>query len=400
MTINVLAMEEGPGFGGALMSLKYLLDFSDQSKYLFFLISNYEQEYIRAGGGIKDVTSIPRMRIYGKDKIFEQRLSTIFGDKAGPLAYVIDRFTYCRSYMNKVSRYIQDKNIDIVHLNNWPLLNDGGLFAAKKNNIPVVMHVRGLEYGGKLVAWIAKQADHIIAISDYVRDQILQMGISEDKVSVIYNAVDVEAFAVSADIEMFRNEVALPVDVPIIGIAGCLVDWKGHKYFLEACAKIFQFSQAQGIIIGDAPNGEQNFKNELMRYANDLGILDRIHFVGHRNDIASAMGACDILVHASTRPEPFGRVIIEAMALAKPVIATEPGGPSEIISHGKDGILVSPSNSDAIADAVIKVLADNNLRGYLGNNAKKKVMSNFRVEKYVDQVADIYEKVLFYKKKL
>ncbi len=391
---KILALEEGPGFGGALISLKYLLESADEDNF-FYLISNYQQQYIQPHNNIKDVTVITRKRIYGKNSPLEKILRVIVGRKAGPAAYILDRVTYCNQYVNHLVKYINKNKIDIVHLNNWPLLNDGGLFAAKKAGVPVVMHIRGMEYSSRLIGWLVNQADHVIAISDYIKNLICQLGIEANKISVIPNAVDVDNFVRSAkESNPFRDEIGIDHKCKLIGMAGCLVDWKGHKIFLSACADVFKETPAHGLVIGDTPNGAPAYKIELQNYAKTLGISDRIHFVGHRRDIASAMDACDVMVHASTAPEPFGRVIIEAMALGKPVVATAPGGPQEIIQDQVDGLLVPPSDPIAISKAIARYLYDNNFRREIERRAKEKVLERYNVQKYVDKVTSVYEKIL------
>ncbi|MDD2467524.1 MAG: glycosyltransferase family 4 protein [Desulfobulbus sp.] len=343
---------------------------------------------------VRDVLVLPRSRLYGKDKLLERALRFVLGRKSGPAAYLIDRCTYCNIYVNRIVRYIKENKINLVHLNNWPLLNDGGLFAAKKANIPIVMHVRGMEYSGKLVSWIAQKADHIIAISEFIKQQVLDLGVPEHKISVIPNAVDADRFVKNANGDQFKKTANLPTGEPIVGMAGCLVDWKGHKFFIEACAEVFKSTSAHGVIIGDTPNGSLSFANELRDFANKLGVLDRIHFVGHIRDISSAMDACDILVHASILPEPFGRVIIEGMALGKPVVATSPGGPGEIIDDKIDGLLVPPSNSFALAQAINSLLKSSDLRRDLGEKARVKIKDKYNVHLYADRVNNVYKKIL------
>jgi glycosyltransferase involved in cell wall biosynthesis len=392
--INVLAVEDGPGFGGALVSLKYLLEYQKNDTYRFYLLTNYPQDYILAKNAVNEIAVFNRKRIYGVNSILENSLRLFFKNKSGPIAYAIDYLTFCKYYVYNVKKYLKRWNIDIIHLNNWPLLNDGALFAAKQLNIPVVMHIRGFEYNSKLISWLTNKSDHVIAISDYIRDQILELGINENRITVIPNAVDVEEFSTKANGNQFKKLIGLPTDEIIVGMAGCLVSWKGHKFFIEACAEIFKNSSVHGMVIGGTPDGDPSFESNLRSYADKLGILDRIHFVGHQRDIASAMDACDILVHASTQPEPFGRVIIEAMALGKPVVATYPGGPSEIINNGKDGILIPPADSKAMASAINKLISDVEYRFKIGWLAKKKVTEKYDVRSYTEKIFSIYQKVL------
>lgn len=391
---RILALEEGPGFGGALMSLKYLVENIDADRFSFDLITNYPQDYIVPSGPVRSVSCMSRKRLNGEGKTLQKIMEPVFFSQAGPAAYLIDRYSYGQIYSMKIARYIRQNDIKLVHLNNWPLLNDGGLMAAKKAGVPVIMHVRGLAYGSRLISWLTKQADHVIAISEYEKNKILQLGVDEKQITVIPNAVDGHSFRAEADGAAFRRDICIPAHIRLVGIVGCLVGWKGHKVFLEACSKVLKSGTIHAVIVGDTPDGNHKYKSELESYAKSLGIGDCVHFVGHRRDVSSAMVACDVIVHASTEPEPFGRVIIEAMALGKPVVATAPGGPGEIIENGIDGFLVPPKDSKSIADCVIKILENNEFTLRLSVKAQDKIKQEYNVKKYVNSIQNLYDRFL------
>ena len=393
MKKRILILEEGPGFGGALISLKTFLS-AVSPIYSFYIITSYDQNYLKVGGVVKDIRVIRRKRLYGNDKKFEKLLKKIIGKKAGPLAYCLDRISFCSYYIGKLKKYIYDNNIELIHLNNWPLLNDAGVYVAKKTRKPIVMHVRGFEYDGRLISWLLKQADHIIAISSYIKDRIIQLNINENKISIIPNAIDIEQFLKRANGSTFRKEIGLSENALVIGLPACLVHWKGHRWFLDACRYIFKKIDAFAIIIGDTPDGSSNVKKDLIAYAQQLGIKNKVIFVGHRNDIESAMDACDVIVHASIIPEPFGRTIIEGMALGKPVIATKMGGPLEIIENGKDGFLVPPEEPEILAKQVLTCLKNPGLRKQIGISAKKKIRERYDVKHHARQIETVYSKVL------
>ena len=169
------------------------------------------------------------------------------------------------------------------------------------------------------------------------------MGEDINKIQVVYDGVDLSKI-------FGQLNTKIPVDTKImwnkrnIGIFGCLVDWKGQGVFLKA-AKILIHERGildcSFFIIGDVPNDNNNFKYDLIDLANKLGIAQHVQFLGYRNDVLALMNKMDVVIHASVEPEPFGMVIIEAMAVGKPVIATNMGGPLEIIEDGIKGIPIS-----------------------------------------------------------
>lgn len=182
--------------------------------------------------------------------------------------------------------------------------------------------------------------------------------------------------------------VACPVSVPAeaaphtasaftIGMVGRLTPWKGQDVVLRA----FAAARAAGLdpdarlrLVG-APlfGADDAFARALHTLASDLDVRDSVDFRGHQHDVAAEMAACDVVVHASTRAEPFGQVVIEAMALGRAVIASDAGGPAEIITDDRDGLLVSPGDVAALASAMVRLADDREARGRLADNGRRTV---------------------------
>ena len=163
-------------------------------------------------------------------------------------------------------------------------------------------------------------------------------------------------------------------DAPAIGIVGRLEAWKGQRTFLRAAAAVAaEVPDVQVAVVGDAVVGhEGDYAAELRALAHDLGIADFTTFAGHVDDVASWYEALDVVVHASEEPEPFGLVLVEAMALGATVVATAGGGPLEIIEDGVSGLLVPARDSDAMARAVIDLLRDPARRARIGLEAARR----------------------------
>lgn len=154
---------------------------------------------------------------------------------------------------------------------------------------------------------------------------------------------------------------------PVVGIVGRLQEWKGQNVFLRAAAQVAaRHSEATFAVVGGAVLGwEGDYPERLRRLASELGIADRVHFAGHQDDVYPWFDACDIVVHASFG-EPFGLVLVEAMALGKPLVATAAGGPTEIVEDGESGLLVPPGDHEAMATAISRLLDDEGLRQRMG----------------------------------
>jgi glycosyltransferase involved in cell wall biosynthesis len=185
------------------------------------------------------------------------------------------------------------------------------------------------------------------------------------KTRVVYPAVDLDAFTALDEGERRGDDA-------VVGIVARLQRWKGIHVFLQAAQMVHtELPKARFVVVGGAHFSEPNYPNELKALARSLGIEAVVEFAGHQEDVPQWMGAMDVVVHASTSPEPLGMVILEAMAMGKPVIASDAGGPREVIRHGENGLLTPPGDARALAEAVLEVLRDENLRKHLGERGRE-----------------------------
>ena len=179
----------------------------------------------------------------------------------------------------------------------------------------------------------------------------------------------------------------------MFGVIGQLVPWKNHMAFIEAAAKLAGdegCANARFVVIGgDLWSEQSTYIKELRDEVKRLEIASRFNFVPHQNDGADAMAALDCLVHPAL-DEPFGRVVMEGMAMNKPVIAMNHNGPREIIRHEEDGLLVEP---DDLADAMKRVLHDADLRAHLSHNARPSVESRFHIAEHARKMLELYDEL-------
>jgi glycosyltransferase involved in cell wall biosynthesis len=178
----------------------------------------------------------------------------------------------------------------------------------------------------------------------------------------------------------------------VVGMIGRLAAWKGQDVFLRAFAQAFPHGPQRAVIVGEALFGEAEiaYGDGLRRLAYDLGVAPRVEFRGYREDILAEMRMMDILVHASTTPEPFGQVVIEGMAAQLPVVASRGGGPAEIITDGVDGLLYPPGDIPALAQILSKLAAEPQLRAQLGRAAHRRAR-DFTAESAAEQIMHVYE---------
>jgi glycosyltransferase involved in cell wall biosynthesis len=179
-----------------------------------------------------------------------------------------------------------------------------------------------------------------------------------------------------------RAELGVHEGEVLLGSFGRLQRWKGQDVFVAAAAEVARARpNSRFVVVGGSVFGlEPEYFEDLKRAAAAAGLGDRLRFTGYRTDVARLMAACDVVCHTSRVPEPFGLVIIEAMALGRPVIATAGGGPSEIIAAETDGVLTPPEDPGALARAMIALIDSPYRRSALGARGRALVRDRFSID--------------------
>lgn len=237
-------------------------------------------------------------------------------------------------------------------------------FVAWLANKPLIWHLRDtltVQFESRLHLWLATTLANwfvarVIANSKATAEAFVQSGGRADLVQTVYNGIDAASFrAVTPEqVASVRQQLGLG-SVPVIGAFGRLAPWKGQHVLLEAMA---QLPKIHVLFVGDAIFGEDAYAKKLREQAAALGVTDRAHFLGFRQDIPLLMSSVDMVVHTAVEAEPFGRVLVEGMLARKPVVATRGGGTPEIIETGVSGLLVPPSDVKALVAAMGGLLAD------------------------------------------
>ena len=205
-------------------------------------------------------------------------------------------------------------------------------------------------------------------------------------------AADITRFETARQlcVAKLKRDFGFDPNRPLIGIVGRLQRWKGMHVFAEAMAKVVEVKPAcQGVIVGGPHDLEPEYADWLKQRVDALGLAKKVILADAQQNIPEWMQAMDIFVHASDR-EPFGIVVVEAMSLGKPVIATKPGGPEEIIQDKENGLLVSANNPAALADAILSYLSQPVLAGRLGSAARQRALA-FTPDRFAKRVTQVLE---------
>lgn len=295
---------------------------------------------------------------------------------------------------------IRRHKIELVHTNMEVVLQSG--LAARLAGVPSVYHVRGTSFAtprrvcDAVVGAINKLSDEIIVISDAVGRIFYERGIRE-KVSVIFNSLDPAAFDyVDADATAaLRRELTDGVEAPLVATVGRINPRKGLECFVESAAIVARrHPDVRFAVVGDtADDMEEAYLAKLRGQAERLGLGGRMVFSPARRNIAELMSALDLFVMTSVN-EGFGRVIIDAMAAHRPVVASNVGGIPEIVEDGVTGRLVRPDEPAAFAGAIGELLADKGLSDKFGESGRRRVESEFSHQVTVPAVMNVYRRVL------
>jgi glycosyltransferase involved in cell wall biosynthesis len=255
-------------------------------------------------------------------------------------------------------RLIKKERVDLVHARSrapaWTARN-----AARKAGVPFVTTFHGTynfrSWFKKRYNAIMASGDRVIAISEFIAAHIKKnYRVPAERIEVIHRGVDLDVFAPHAvpvaRITTLAERWRLPDGVPIVMLPGRLTRWKGQTVFLQALAKLGTV-ECMGVIVG-GDQGRTSYREELESKIKALGLGAKVRLVGDTNDMAAAFMLADVVVSASTDPEAFGRVIVEAQAMGRPVIATKHGAAPETVLDGVTGWLVEPGNPEALANAI------------------------------------------------
>ena len=279
-------------------------------------------------------------------------------------------------------------NIHLLHANGSRCMIYAGL-AGRFARVPVVWHIRIMDKDRLLDRFLAMLSSKIIVNSKAVSRRFSFIPSSSKKVSVVYNGVDLKEFDACLTGGRIKEEYKINKAEKVVTIVGRLEEWKGHHVFLEAARQVLDRSNdVRFLVVGDGV-----MRNPLEALSKKLGIMSYVIFCGHRNDIPQILAASDLLVLASFG-EHFGRVIIEAMAMEKPVVATKAGGVPELVIDGETGILVKPADSEGLASAILRLLEDPRRSKEMGNSGLKRVMEYFGIDRHVRDIEKIYEPLL------
>ncbi|MBW3557921.1 MAG: glycosyltransferase family 4 protein, partial [Actinobacteria bacterium] len=283
----------------------------------------------------------------------------------------------------RTARLARRVHADVIHTSSMRA-HLYGLLAGKMARIPVVAHIRDdlseLGTGAGVAAVVRALLQRLpVAVVGCSAGVLEAAGIDKNRGTVVYSGVP-SADVVQASGRALPDE---PTDEegPVVGMVARIAEWKGQHLFLDAAELVArQHPEVRFRIVGAPLFGEEEYLQRLQHQAEQGALGGRVEFTGFTSEPMAEYDRLTVAVASSVQPEPFGQVVVEAMARGRAVVAPAEGGPAEIITSGNDGVLVAPRDPAALAEGILDLLDDPERRRRLGANAAETVRARFTLE--------------------
>ncbi|HET6979223.1 MAG TPA: glycosyltransferase family 4 protein [Pyrinomonadaceae bacterium] len=296
----------------------------------------------------------------------------------------------------QLARRFKKHNVDLVHCGDLLAAYYAGL-AAKMAGVPVLCHIRCAypEISKRDQSFLRLVSKFVFVSQDAWRTFAYK--VRESRGSVLYEGIDIAALVQQAkDAESVRSEFNIPADVELIGMAARVAPAKDYETLAKAAARVVaQRKNVRFVVVGDHSHVREYREHyeTVKGYLNSNGVADYFIFTDHRDDAQRLIAALDIFI-LSTRTEGLPLVILEAMAHAKPVVATNVGGVSEVVDAGVTGLLHAPKDDVQQAADLLRLLEDASLRQKMGEAGRQRVMTKFNKERFAAELGELYYEML------
>ena len=290
----------------------------------------------------------------------------------------------------RLARLIRAEQPDLVHLHSRRGADTWGGLAARLAGVPCVLSRRVDNPESRwAVALKYRLYDHVITISEGIRQVLLSEGLAPQKVSCVRSAVDATPYLPPVDRAAFRAEFGLPPDALVAGVVAQLIPRKGHRYLLSALPGLLErHPNLQVLIFGQGP-----LEAELRAEVESRNLAAAVRFTGFRHDLPRWLGGLNMLIHPADM-EGLGVSLLQASAAGVPIVTSRAGGLPEAVQDGVTGILCPPGDVAALAAAIDRLAGDAALRARFGAAGRARILAEFSIDAMVDGNLAIYRQVL------
>lgn len=399
VAVKVAIFENAIGFGGSTVCAEQLVRGCLAAGGDPYLVLSYESDRLSRHMDDDHVRRLYQSRLWQARKLVKS--TSDGGGGIGKAA--VRNIAFAATWYGcewptaiRVSRWLRFNKIDIVHANNDLLNNRLAILAGRLAGIPVISHQRGRQWPGRFSRRLSRGVSRFVAISDFISTDLRDTLGDSSNVVRIYDGVSIPSKQDEnkRDGDRCRTKWSIPAGRTVFGFPGMFVKWKGHSLFLEAFARIVKkHPDVHALIVGGDPLGGSEAATELRQIAADLNISDRVTFTGPVERIDPYLEAMDVVVHASTEPEPLGLTVLEAMAAGKPVIAADSGGPAETVVPGETGLLFETGNVESLTACMASLLDSQNNWSDMGDKGRNRVALNFSHDRNQEAITQLYADV-------
>jgi glycosyltransferase involved in cell wall biosynthesis len=399
---RVLYVENGIGFGGAVICLRHLMQHLDPGRYTPLLVTG------RSGPEYQVLAAdapwwVVRDRRVDLRPLRERLLARLPATgRAAPLRWLLtqaaargdDLLNFLPQLLALwwLARRLRP---DLIHANNEPLCNRAALLVARLLGVPSVCHVRGVLDDSPLTRACYRLPDCTVSVSHWIDQGIARLGLPPARRHVVYDGIALEGMDLGADGAAFRRRLGLTGEDYLVGLVGLLIPWKGQRLLLEAAPGLLaRLPRLKLLFVGGTPVDCRDYEAELRARVAALGLEGRVLFAGHQTDMPAVYNGLDVVLSASTEPEPLGTVVIESMTMARPLVAPAFGGALEMARHDETALLFRPGDAADLAACIERLHGEAGLGARLGSAARQQALTRFAIASHAAQVQAIYDGLL------
>jgi glycosyltransferase involved in cell wall biosynthesis len=377
--------------GGSHYCLLWLVQNLDRSAFTPLVVF-YEEHAL-----------VPRFRELADTMILPQPDTVRWGQgRSGLLAMPLGIFRRGVNFLKFLKRvagfvsFLKQHDIALVHQNNSIKRHSDWMLASIIAGVPCIAHERGIN---RHFSWGERQLGQrmkmIIPMSKSIMDFMVKGGVSPDNIRVLYDGLDPNRVRPQRSPEMLRKEFGVGPDQPVIGIVGNVREWKGQETVVRALIDVLKARpDAVCFFVGATTPWDKPYRAKLDDIIARAGIGANVRFTEYQSDPASFVNMMSIVMHASIEPEPFGMVVLEAMAQRKPIVGSRAGGVVEMVVEGKTGYTFPPGDHAELARRLIELLNDPERAARMGEAGYQRLLESFSIEQYMDGIHSVYRSIL------
>jgi glycosyltransferase involved in cell wall biosynthesis len=401
--VNVVFLEASSGsvVGGSLTGMLELLRGVDRSRISPAVVLYEHKSCIPDLEAEGFPVSIFRKSRLPKEHVLQERAGYARAKRIGPIAGLLAGARMVSTLMLetypaawRLVELLRGYRPEVVYACNGFRGNADAILASWMLGVPCVVHAKGFDK----FSWAERRLSHMVsgcvsmtrAIEDHCRAGGMRPGFFE----VIYDGLDLAAFQPKLGAAEVRAALGLATGDDVVGVVGNIQEWKGQHVLIEALDLLKDARpNLHVLLVGGVHRSGADYAERLRETVASRGLDGRVHWTGPRPDVPDLMNAMDVVAHTSVRGEPFGRVIIEAMAVGKAVVATRAGGVPEFTNDGVDAVLVPPGDSGALATTLDRLLGDSDRREALERNARESA-ERFALARHAEAMTDVFARAL------